>query len=90
MRLRRTTPKRSLSINEAKEALDAIAHVGQILSLGDLVNRGTKFHIQKIDIEAGKATVQANARIEQFPSAWIIFADCIYKHSGIYSKSFIR
>ena len=48
---------------------DAIAHVAHILSLGDLANRGTRFHIQQIDIEPGKATVQATARIEQFPSA---------------------
>ena len=54
---------------EGKEARDAIAHVAHILSLGDLANRGTKFYIQKIDIAAGKATVQATARIEQFPSA---------------------
>ena len=54
---------------EGKEALDAIAHVAHILSLGDLANRGTRFHIQQIDIAAGKATVQATARIEQFPSA---------------------
>ena len=54
---------------EGMEARDAIAHVAHILSLGDLANRGTKFYIQKIDIAAGKATVQATARIEQFPSA---------------------
>ncbi|GET43335.1 LmeA family phospholipid-binding protein [Microseira wollei] len=59
---------------EGKEAPEelapaAIAQVAHILSLGDLTNRGTRFHIQQIDIEAGKATVQANARIEQFPSA---------------------
>ena len=54
---------------EGIEARDAIAHVAHILSLGDLANRGTRFHIQKIDIEPGKATVKATARIEQFPSA---------------------
>jgi hypothetical protein len=59
---------------EGKEAPEelapaAMAQVGHILSLGDLANRGTRFHIQQIDIAAGKATVQATARIEQFPSA---------------------
>ncbi|MFB2839193.1 DUF2993 domain-containing protein [Floridanema evergladense] len=46
----------------------AIAQVSNILSLNDLANRGTTFNIQKIEIGAGKVTVEANANIEQFPS----------------------
>jgi hypothetical protein len=47
----------------------AIAQVSNILSLNDLANRGTTFNIQKIEITAGKITVEANANIDQFPSA---------------------
>ncbi|XWK87289.1 MAG: DUF2993 domain-containing protein [Phormidium sp.] len=46
----------------------AIAQVSNILSLNDLANRGTTFNIQKIEIAAGKVTVEANANIAQFPS----------------------
>lgn len=46
----------------------AIAQVSNILSLNDLANRGTTFNIQKIEIAAGKITVEANANIAQFPS----------------------
>ncbi|MFB2935220.1 DUF2993 domain-containing protein [Aerosakkonemataceae cyanobacterium BLCC-F154] len=52
------------------EFLDlAIAKVNNILSLNDIAQRGTKFDIQQIEIAAGKLTIQANANIEQFPSA---------------------
>ncbi|MFB2876496.1 DUF2993 domain-containing protein [Floridanema aerugineum] len=46
----------------------AIAQVSNILSLNDLANRGTTFNIEKIEIVAGKVTVEANANIDQFPS----------------------
>ncbi|HEY9297792.1 MAG TPA: DUF2993 domain-containing protein [Phormidium sp.] len=47
----------------------AISQMCNILNLNDIAHRGTSFIIQQIDIEAGKVTVQANANIEQFPSA---------------------
>lgn len=47
----------------------AIAQVNNILSLNDIAQRGTNFDIQQIEIAAGKLTIQANAHIEQFPSA---------------------
>lgn len=46
----------------------AIAQLSEILSLNDIANRGTTFHIQQIDIEANKIIVQASTYIEQFPS----------------------
>lgn len=45
-----------------------LTQISDILSLTDLSNRGTTFHIQQLDIEANKITVQANAYIDQFPS----------------------
>ena len=47
----------------------AIEQANNILSLNDIAQRGTTFNIQQIDIDAGKITIQANANIEQFPSA---------------------
>jgi len=46
----------------------AIAQVNNILSLVDIANQGTTFHLQQIDIELGKLTLKASAYIEQFPS----------------------
>jgi len=46
----------------------AIAKVSNILSLNDLENRGTSFNIQQIEITSGKVIIEANAKIEQFPS----------------------
>jgi len=47
----------------------AIALVSNILSLNDIANRGTSYNIEQIDLAAGKVIIQANANIEQFPSA---------------------
>ena len=46
----------------------AITQLIEILSLTDIANRGSTFHIEQIKLETGKITVTANAYIEQFPS----------------------
>ena len=45
-----------------------LTQISDILSLTDLSNRGTTFHIQQLNISADKITVQANAYIDRFPS----------------------
>ncbi|AFZ15464.1 hypothetical protein Cri9333_4685 [Crinalium epipsammum PCC 9333] len=51
------------------ELINAVSQqVSDILSLSDIANRGTAFHFQQLDIEAGKITVQAATQIEHFPT----------------------
>jgi hypothetical protein len=53
--------------NEFVEA--AIALVNSTLNMSEIANQGTTFHVEQLDIEQGKITVQAAAHIEQFPSS---------------------
>jgi hypothetical protein len=51
------------------ELINAVnRQVSDILSLSDIANRGTAFHFQQLDIEAGKIIVQAATQIEHFPT----------------------
>jgi hypothetical protein len=41
----------------------------ELLSLQDFEHKGMLLQIQQLDVSAGKLTLQAAARIEQFPSS---------------------
>lgn len=46
-----------------------IAQVGEMLSLRMFEQKGMSLQFQQLDVTAGKLTIQAAARIEQFPSS---------------------